>query len=71
MSSETHRSHPRHPAPEVVPAHQAECPQCGRAYLARSSSACPHCGNHGIIKRGLGEFSQKVVEDNDLIKGFT
>jgi hypothetical protein len=44
------------------------CPSCGAKYLAKSA-ACPSCSTLGG-KRGEDDLTKKIVDDNDLMKGF-
>lgn len=43
------------------------CAQCGHEWLGATSS-CPACG--GVSKSTSEEFTKKVVDDNDMKKGF-
>lgn len=56
--------------PLPPPSSNAEwtCPSCGTKYLAKSAS-CPKCAATGGL-RGDDDLVKKVVDDNDLKKGF-
>ena len=56
------------PADQVQPAYSASCPN-GHTYLTRNGGPCPQCAAPGDLRRSDGEFTKKVVDDNDLIKG--
>lgn len=70
MPQQPNQRSPRPPQDQVRPARRASCPACGQEYLTRSMTqeGCPYCGGRGIIRQDAGEFTKKVVDDNDLIK---
>lgn len=52
---------------QVTPASEVSCDGCGNVFLARSLTCkCPKCGY--AAGRGKGEYTMKVIDDNDLIK---
>lgn len=60
----------RHPRPHVGSpvVHEFVCSDCGTTFLS-SGSTCPVCRQRSL-KKSEDEMTKKVVDDNDLKKGF-
>lgn len=62
---DSHRPRPHAGSPVV---HEWTCPTCGNRYLAQKSQ-CPRCASTGGTHTDE-ELTKKVIDDNDLKKGF-
>lgn len=56
------------PQPRSSPATEYTCAACGTKYIAKSFG-CPSCASKAGT-RSDEELTKKVIDDNDLKKGF-
>lgn len=61
---DSHRPQPR----SSTPVQEWTCPGCGSSHLGKSGK-CPTCSSQ-TQRKSSDELIKKVVDDNDLKKGF-